>query len=236
MICGKMPHHLKAALLQYVDEIIETNPEDRVEAAIQCHADISVCPLSDKKIIISPMQTAIKDKLISLGFCVIISKNIISPYPNDCLLNVLVLDDIVILNRNIYNYAKCGNKSKQITVNQGYIKCATIPVAHNAIITDDPSIAKQATGNDIDVCFVEKGDVRLPGYPYGFIGGCCGKISERKIAFCGNIEHHRDSNEITAFLKKYGVQVVNLSDEPLLDVGSLIPLTQERMTEYEEEY
>jgi hypothetical protein len=59
-----------------------------------------------------------------------------------------------------------------IDVKQGYTKCSVLPVSNNAFITDDISIYNQCVSFGIDVLYVGKGDVSLPGYNYGFIGGC----------------------------------------------------------------
>lgn len=59
---------------------------------------------------------------------------------------------------------------------------------------------------------------------YGFIGGCTGLISKSELAFFGDISKHPSYSDIKGFLDKKGKKIVILSDESLLDLGSLIPL------------
>lgn len=228
LLCGCISNELQDALLQHVSSLLILDRESAIEPALQTHADIAACPLPDKKIIISKSQLNLKEKLISLGFYVIMQESIESPYPNDCLLNFINTSYYSICNSKIHYGVKCHSNVKILTANQGYVKCSVVPVAPNAILTDDPGIARAAKKNDIQVCFVSKGDVGLPGYPYGFIGGCCGKLSARALAFCGNAESHRDYKQIYEFLKRFDIEPVNLLDTQLIDVGSLIPLTQEK--------
>ena len=229
LLCGKVSKELRDALLRHVDSLLIADYEPAVEPALQTHADIAACPLTGNKIIISESQMNLKEKLISLGFCVIIQENVRSPYPNDCLLNCIDTAYYSVFNRLIHSKLPFyGNNCKQLTVKQGYIKCSVAPIAPNAILTDDPGIAKVAEKCNMQVCLVAKGDIRLPGYDYGFIGGSCGKLSEHTLAFCGNLEFHRDHMRITEFLKRFDIKPINLIDKPLTDVGSLIPLTQEK--------
>ncbi len=81
--------------------------------------------------------------------------------------------------------------------------------------------------NGIDVLMVEQGDVRLYGYSYGFIGGCCGKISKDILAFTGKLILHRDCDRIKSFLRNYNIYSLELSNKPLTDVGSIFPVIQE---------
>ena len=69
-----------------------------------------------------------------------------------------------------------------INVNQGYSGCSVCVINDSAIITDDESIFTAAQNFLNDVLLIQKGSIRLNGYNYGFIGGCCGKISKNKLS------------------------------------------------------
>ena len=73
------------------------------------------------------------------------------------------------------------------------------------------------------------GCIRLPGYGYGFIGGCCGKLDAATMAFAGDVLTHPDGRKILSFLERHGVCCRNLlpEGEKLLDIGSILPLMQE---------
>ena len=236
ILCGALPDAIKKQFAYRKIELLSAYPEPYIEKSLQRHADLSVCPIPNKAIVLSPSQIFLKEKLISVGFCVIMTNNEPNtPYPNDCILNYIQTNDYLIYNSRISNVISFNSIKHAISVHQGYIKCSVAPVAKNAILTDDIGIAEACKKNGLDVCLVRKGSVQLDGYPYGFIGGSCGKISKNEMAFCGNIDLHIDAHKIKNFLNQYGVQAVSLSDSPLMDVGSLLPLTHEKEVELHEE-
>lgn len=149
-------------------------------------------------------------------------------YPGDVLLNAVFLGDKLIcckkhIHKDILEYAQ-QNDINIINVNQGYTKCNICAVDEKSVITEDSGIAKTLIENNFNVLLLEKHFVKLPDYKYGFIGGASGKISLDKLAFYGNIEKHPEYNRIYDFLYKRDVEAVSLSDEPLMDYGSLIPI------------
>ena len=76
----------------------------------------------------------------------------------------------------------------------------------------------------IDVLKISAGHIMLDGYDYGFIGGCCGKISSGAIAFCGDLKTHPDSDNICGFLGNYGIKAVSLGSGQLYDTGGILPI------------
>ena len=58
-------------------------------------------------------------------------------------------------------------------------------------------------------------------------GGCCGKISKDILAFTGKLSLHRDCDRIKSFLRNYNIYSLELSNKPLTDVGSILPVIQE---------
>lgn len=112
-----------------------------------------------------------------------------------------------------------------LNVNQGYVRCSVCPCGDNAVITDDSSIAKVLRDHTaVDVLELSKGEIRLPGYSYGFIGGATGKIGDI-LYFFGSLEHLREAEKIRIFLRDHDVAFHSLSSErPLYDIGGIIPL------------
>ena len=108
-----------------------------------------------------------------------------------------------------------------IPIRQGYARCSLCPVGDHALITADPSIYRAIhQKNSPDALLVQPGHVSLPGYPHGFIGGCCGADGDR-LYFCGDLMRHPDGAAIHAFLNAHGIMPVSLSNEMLFDCGSL---------------
>ena len=78
---------------------------------------------------------------------------------------------------------------------------------------------------------VQAGFVELPGYPYGFLGGACGKLSADTLAFTGDLSTHPDHEAIVSFLRNYRVYPVCLQQGPLQDIGGILPLREEEKAE-----
>ena len=107
-----------------------------------------------------------------------------------------------------------------ISTKQGYARCSVCPISDHALITSDPSIASSAKQNGLDVCEIHQGHISLPGYSYGFIGGCCG-ITNHLLFFSGSIDLHPDRDQMISFMRDHAITPISLSDEPLFDAGSL---------------
>jgi 5-methyltetrahydrofolate--homocysteine methyltransferase len=58
------------------------------------------------------------------------------------------------------------------------------------------------------------------------IGGCCGKLSKRSICFTGRLTKHPDEKEILKFIEDAGLEIIYLTDDPVFDVGSIIPIEE----------
>lgn len=192
---------------------------------ISYHADIVFSHTSNNNFIIEHGQTRLKQDLSEIGFNSLSEVELGEKYPNDILLNNCVIDKNLICGRNATCVSFYDNL-KIIRTSQGYAKCSVCVVDNTSIITDDESIYSECNKNEIDVLLVRKGSVLLPGFNYGFIGGCCGKISSDCIAFCGDLSTHSDFYKIKSFLNYRNIKYENLSSGQLVDIGSIIPVTE----------
>lgn len=151
-------------------------------------------------------------------------------YPHDSVLNAAVVGNNVICNSRVIAPQVLSELMhfgyNIINVKQGYSKCSVCVLSDNAIITDDIGIYKAAQNVINDVTFVSKNSVLLEGFNYGFIGGCCGKISADTIVFNGSIESHKDANIIIDSLARNGLNAVELPHKRLEDIGGIIPLAE----------
>lgn len=145
-------------------------------------------------------------------------------YPNDVLFNTCVVGKNLICNKKTVSKlildAAIFNNYEIINVSQGYTKCSVCVVSDNAIITADKAISKACAACGIDVLTVSEGGVSLPPYNYGFIGGASGLCGD-KVFFCGSVNSHPDSKAIVNFCHTHGKEVVSLSDNGLIDVGTI---------------
>ncbi len=215
---------------------IYVNKNELLTDDISAHADCIFTQIDRKTAIIDKSQyenivnkLTIGDIENSINY---IKSNytIKSPYPEDVRLNVRIISDQILCNtkyidNNLRDYAKM-NQLQMIHCNQGYVACSTIIINDHALITDDESILHSAQLNGIDCIYVRKGSVKLKGRDYGFIGGTCGMIDKNLIAFTGKLDSHIDCNIIKSFLNKYNVNYIELTEEPLIDIGGIIPILE----------
>ncbi len=196
---------------------------------IASHADLQILHLCDNRIISANEQMCAGEfeKIFSITSA---SKPLKGKYPDDVALNAAIIGEHLICNTStvdnqILQFAESNGMAVH-HVNQGYSQCSICIINENAIITDDISIAESAQFFLDDVTFIEKGSIGLYGYSYGFIGGCCGKIAQNKIAFNGRIESHSDANKIIDALARNKTEAVELTNETLYDIGGILPLIQ----------
>lgn len=218
-------------LTNVCDAIIKTKKANTYDA-ICGHPDISVCKLGNDEIITAPMfydyyKNALPDINVICG-----DENPGHEYPNDVLYNISCFGESFIHNTKYTDkkaLAVIEQKfSKHINVRQGYSKCATAIVGNNAIITEDEGIAKEAKKANIKVCKITKGDVKLENMEYGFFGGATG-VFKNNFYINGKLKYHRDCNLIYKFLKDNGiVDIIELSDFELEDIGSILFLENNR--------
>jgi len=90
---------------------------------------------------------------------------------------------------------------------------------HNTLYTD-PNLWCLLHG--FDALRLPYGDVLLPGFNYGFIGGCGGLTPQGEMCFFGDLKYYKYKDEIIHFLYKYDIKPIYLYDGPLLDRGSLL--------------
>lgn len=165
--------------------------------------------------------------LEELGFNVYFSKKALTrTYPHDIILNALNIGDFFVhsLKNTDENLLKFVKHKKLLNVRQGYTKCSAAVLSENAIMTSDKGIADVLTENNVDVLLLPPGDILLPGLNYGFIGGTCGMLSERSIAFYGQLSEYKYGEEVLKFLKKYNIEPIYLRKGKLIDRGSLFTI------------
>lgn len=202
--------------------VISPKPLKSIDGSERYHADMSVCHLGGNNFVIDEnncdLINAFESEIIKI-------KGISAKKP---LLNVCFLKDKVICNKNKTDKAIlrfCEESHIGILhTNQSYAKCSTAVINDNAVITSDNSIYNLCIANQIDVLKISAGFIKLDGYDYGFIGGCCGLLNSRLLAFSGNIRNHIDYDNIKKFAANYHVDIVSLGSKDLYDIGSILPI------------
>ena len=146
-------------------------------------------------------------------------------YPHDVKFNAAMVGNNLICNKKTVSKliltSAAQNGCRIIDVPQGYTKCSTCVVSDNAVITADKPIFDACLAHNIDALLISEGNIDLPGYDYGFIGGASGCYG-KSIYFCGDITRHPDEKEIIDFCQKHGKTAISLSNQRLFDVGTLM--------------
>lgn len=209
-------------------DVLEVDAIGEIDSPVASHADMQIHHLKNNRLIMSPHNRKLILNAEYYGFSVTTAQALDKKYPKDIIYNIARVGDICFCNEKFCSETILDELKKMnvsiVSVAQGYAKCSTCVVSENAIISEDPSIVQAAKSCGLDVLHISYGDVVLEGYTYGFLGGCCGLIDKKTIAFTGDISTHRDYKEICRFLKKHDLKTICLSTRKLLDVGGIIPL------------
>lgn len=145
-------------------------------------------------------------------------------YPKDAVFNALCANGYIFLKWDTVSEAIKEFAENQgltaVRVKQGYPACTVLAFGNNAI-TADRGMAEALSSVGIKVTLISNGDISLPPYEYGFIGGASGVWGDT-VYFLGNPDLHRDGDKIKAAISNAGYKVCALSDEPLADLGRII--------------
>ena len=207
--------------------IINSNP--KLPEPVNSHADLQMLHLGGESVLLATehLCTGEFDKKFNIRT---IRAELGNVYPLDVPLNCKIIGRNIFLNpkticKEVLEYAQ-SNGFNIINVIQGYTGCSICAINDSTIITDDISVCRAAQNFLNDVLFIGKDSIRLKGYDYGFIGGCCGKLSPNKLAVNGRIESHKDHNRIIDFLSEYKIEIIELTDEHIEDIGGILPLCE----------
>ena len=184
-------------------------PAENVDLAISCHPDILYCHLAEGRVFHGDMDR--------LG----------PKYPADILYNACSTGKYFIHNLKHTAPELLAAADDlgliKIDVAQGYTRCSVLPVDENSVITYDRGIAAACAlrASAPDVLLVSPGQIGLPGYATGFIGGTGGRIGDT-IVFNGDLSVHPDFENIKKFIESRGLECIWTKDCPLTDIGSII--------------
>lgn len=150
-------------------------------------------------------------------------KSLDSKYPKDISLNGANFKNLFIHNlkytdKNLLDYYS-KNNYKLINVKQGYTKCNLL-IGKNVLITSDRDIYNKVRDFE-KILLIDHKQINLPGFNYGFIGGTSGLVNE-KILFTGSLKNHSSCEDILEFLDKNNEDYVFLSEDDIIDYGSIL--------------
>ena len=197
-------------------------------AAERFHADMQIVHLGDNIFVCPPQMCKYYRSLLPDSEVIPGEADLKDKYPNNIAYNVCILGNKMICYEEYTDKIILEKASqmglKILKTHQGYSKCSICVLTQDAIITSDRGIITLAEANGIDALQISAGHILLPGYDYGFIGGCAGKISADTLYFYGDISLHPDFNKINEFANKHNIKLKYSKDYPLTDIGSILPL------------
>lgn len=213
-------------------EVVKIAPLDALPTPVSAHSDMQLLHLGGDNILTVKEAKYLKTNLTNFGFNIEeLFTKIGDEYPQDISLNFLLLNNRCfgmssIMPLQLNNY--CDHAGLQVVHSkQGYARCSVAVVAKNAAITADATLYRLLTNADIDTLMVGSGDINLPGYGTGFIGGCCGLISKDRLAFTGSLLQYCYGVQVLTFLAKHRVAPVYLTNGKLMDIGGILPLMED---------
>ena len=209
---------------------IRTIPSGKIPAPLNSHPDMLIFKCGDTVVTSADYveeACGFFEELSSLSTlkfradaCVLGAK-----YPHDCIYNALIIGDKAFLKTDTVSPAVIealrGTGKKIIHVNQGYPACTVLPLGDGAAITADEGMARVLTSEGIKVTLIENGDIALPPYEYGFIGGAAGVLGDT-VYFLGNPKTHKCAEKILRAIEDAGLRSVSLFDGGLIDLGRII--------------
>ena len=198
---------------------IRVIPKDPLLAkAVQSHPDMLTCRIGNR-VVMNEAYYQNNKSCFDGVFVVTTDRCYTDKYPDDVLLNALVIGDTVYGRVDVICNEILSMCKRRVYVKQGYAACSCATVADRAVITSDLSLAKALECDGIDVCVIDPGYIRLDGYDYGFIGGASVRLDNGRVAFFGDVKKHPCFDKMKEFADKHGASLISLSDEPLTDCG-----------------
>ncbi len=231
ILAGNAPRSLSDALSARGEEVLKLPPHPELPLPVSHHPDLLLFFARDA-ILCTERYAAVAQRELEL-----IARRAEKPirtipetcggiYPADILLCAAAVGEYLLCRPDATAKAILEDSGRTVVpVRQGYAKCSTVPIGDRAIITSDPSIARAARNVGLSVCMTEPTGISLPGYDHGLIGGCASFSpyrDRREIYICGDLAQLSNKEQIEAFCRAHGHELIGLCPAlPLTDVGTI---------------
>ena len=191
-------------------------PCDDLAAPVSKHADM-LLGVVDGRLIVTRSYYEKNAGLFAGCDPVITDERHGKEYPSDVLLNFIDTKNAVI------GYKKALSKlinKPVINVKQGYARCSTL-MCRDFAVSADKGILNALASLSFDTFEISPGQIELPGYESGFIGGAS-FTDGNNVYFFGSLSYHPDGQIIKEFILSHGAKIHELADAPLLDHGGAV--------------
>lgn len=205
-------------------EVISFSTQHITYEAISCHPDVFICPVNDELIVAPNCPDEYKKKLSDKGIKIICGNKPVGPhYPESVYYNAVITDNYLIHNLAYTDKIILENTHnlQQININQAYTKCNLIHLSSNNFITSDKGIEKKLLTSGFSVLYIKPEQIILPGFKHGFFGGCCG-IYKNRLYINGSLQFISEGEKLLKFCNQLEVEIVELTNAALLDLGSIL--------------
>lgn len=220
LICRRLPEEIVGGLKQLGLEPVGLPPCERLDWPVADHPDMLLYLRRDGALVTwgeyYRQNRAMFDRL---GREVLLEEKLPSrSYPGDVALNALRMCSTVFGRTDVLSSAVLADGEEIVAVRQGYAHCSVLAPDSDHAITADSSLAAALEQAGKTVVRISPGNILLPGYGYGFIGGStvvCGK----RVLFFGTLTDHPDREKICSTLEKWGFVPTELGKCRLTDWG-----------------
>lgn len=214
-------------ILSKFGEIVEFETKSIVYDAISNHPDIFFCP-TPKGLIVAPNTPKKYFEILDYHKINYFKGNTFlkNKYPHTAHYNSLCDENLLIFNPKIIDskiLELCDSKTTKISVNQGYIRCNLIHLKNNNFITSDKGIFSVLKSNLFNVLYINPENIELHEFKNGFFGGICG-YDKNKLFVNGSLSYFAEIKELTDFLKKLKIEVIELNNNRPVDIGTIMLL------------
>lgn len=191
--------------------------------SISTHPDIFIHFINENEMVCAPnVPKKWLQMLKKANFNVIEGKKEIGKkYPETVPYNVVGIGKTLIHNTKYTEETIASHYKDHIHVNQGYTRCNLLALNENNFITSDEGIVKILKDKGFNVLYVNPRQIRLLGQDYGFFPGCCG-VFDKKLFVCGSTKNLNEKNELDNFLQTNDIELVELYEDELTDIGSIL--------------
>ncbi len=233
MIDEKANNQIVASIEKLGFEVLKVPAHPKLSGACESHPDLSFCRIApDTLVYAKDCDAEFIASLKKYGLTMIPGETALqAEYPYDIPYNGVRIGQYFLHNLRYTDMQlkkicqEAGLTS--LHVNQGYTCCSTAVVRENVVMTADAGIAKvlQATSKVNTLLLPPQKNICLPGVDYGFLGGATGRIDDTHFVLAGHVKYLENGAEIEGFLQNQGVQLINLTDEKPVDLGTLLFFT-----------
>lgn len=218
---SRMPQEAKTKLETF-GKVLWLEPTDFVYQSISAHPDIYFFETKDGLIAArnTPPQwlTTLKENGIKVTYG---SSEVGADHPLTTHFNAETIGNTLVHNLKFTDGTIKNLYKNSIHVNQGYTRCNLIAIDRHSCITSDKGIFETLTAKGFDVFFIDPSPIVLAGHKNGFFPGCCG-IFNNTLFVGGSLENILEKNELVLWLSNHKINIVELYNGPLVDVGSII--------------